>query len=34
MRRSSLASSGVADIGKVFMLLGDKGDGKAARGPG
>ena len=32
--RSSLASSGVTDTGKVLMLLGDEGDGEAARGPG
>ena len=32
-RRSSLASGGVADTGKVSMLLGDAGDGEAARGP-
>ena len=31
--RSSLASSGVTDTGKVLMLLGDEGDGEAARGP-
>ena len=30
--RSSLASSGVTDTGKVLMLLGDEGDGEAARG--
>ena len=34
MGRSSLASGGVADTGKVLMLLGDEGDGEAARGPG
>ena len=32
--RSSLASSGVTDTGKVLMLLGDEGDGEAALGPG
>ena len=32
--RSSLTSSGVTDTGKVLMLLGDEGDGEAARGPG
>ena len=32
--RSSLASGGVADTGKVSRLLGDEGDGEAARGPG
>ena len=32
--RSSLASGGITDTGKVFMLLGDEGDGEAARGPG
>ena len=32
--RSSLASGGFADTGKVSMLLGDEGDGEAARGPG
>ena len=26
--------SGVTDTGKVLMLLGDEGDGEAARGPG
>ena len=31
--RSSLASGGVTDTGKIPMLLGDKGDGEAARGP-
>ena len=30
---SSLASSGIIDTGKVLMLLGDEGDGEAARGP-
>ena len=33
-RRSSLASGGFADTRKFFMLLGDEGDGEAARGPG
>ena len=33
-RRSSLASTGLADSGKVFVLLGDEGDGEAASGPG
>ena len=33
-RRSSLASCGVADTGKVSMLLGDERDGEAACGPG
>ena len=33
-RRSSLASGGVVDTGKVFRLLGDEGDGEAACGPG
>ena len=32
--RSSLASGGFADTGKLSMLLGDEVDGKAARGPG
>ena len=32
--RSSLTSGGVTDTGKILMLLGDEGDGKAARGPG
>ena len=32
--RSSLASGGITDTGRVFMLLGDEGDGEAARGPG
>ena len=31
---SSLASVGVTDTGKVLMLLGDEGDGEAARGTG
>ena len=31
--RSSLASSGVTDTGKLLMLLGDEGDGEAARVP-
>ena len=34
MRHNSLASGGVADTGKVFMLLGDEADGEAACGPG
>ena len=33
-RRSSFASGGVTDTGKLLMLLGDKGNGEAARGPG
>ena len=33
-RRSSLASAGVTDTGKVLMLLGDEGHGEATRGPG
>ena len=33
-RRSSLASGGFADTRKVLMLVGDEGDGEAARGPG
>ena len=33
-RRSSFASGIVTDIGKIFMLLGDEGDGEASRGPG
>ena len=33
-RRSSFASGGVIDTGKALMLLGDEGDGEAARGPG
>ena len=32
--RSSLTSGGVADTGKILMLLGKEGDGKAARRPG
>ena len=32
--RSSFASGGVTDTGKVLMLLGDEDDGEAARGPG
>ena len=32
--RSSLTSGGVTDTGKIPMLLGDEGDGEAARGPG
>ena len=31
--RSSLTSGGVTDAGKIYMLLGDEGDGEAARGP-
>ena len=31
--RSSLASGGVTDTGKIPMLLSDTGDGEAARGP-
>ena len=31
--RSSLTSGGVTDTGKIPMLLGDEGDGEAARGP-
>ena len=31
--RSSLTSGGVTDNGKKPMLLGDEGDGEAARGP-
>ena len=31
--RSSLTSGGVADTGKVLMLLGNEGDREAARGP-
>ena len=30
--RSSLNSGGVTDTGKIPMLLGDEGDGEAARG--
>ena len=33
-RRSSFGSGGFPDTGKVLMLLGDEGDGEAARGPG
>ena len=33
-RRSSLASGGFACTRKVFVLLGDEGDGEAAFGPG
>ena len=33
-RRSIFASGGVTNAGKVLMLLGDEGDGEAARGPG
>ena len=32
-RRSSLTSGGVTGTGKIPMLLGDEGDGEAARGP-
>ena len=32
--RSSLASGGVTDTGKVLILVGDEGDGEAAHGPG
>ena len=31
--RSSFTSGGVTDTGKIPMLLGDEGDGEAARGP-
>ena len=31
--RSSLTSGGVTDTGKILMLLGNEGDGEAARGP-
>ena len=31
--RSGLTSGGVTDTGKIPMLLGDEGDGEAARGP-
>ena len=31
--RSCLTSGGVADTGKKLMLLGNEGDGEAARGP-
>ena len=31
--RSGLTSGGVTDTGKIPMLLGNEGDGKAARGP-
>ena len=31
--RSSLTPGGIADTGKVLMLLGDEGDREAARGP-
>ena len=33
-RRSSFASVGFTDTGKVLMLLSNEGDGEAARGPG
>ena len=32
--RVSLASGSVRDSGEGLMLLGDEGDGEAARGPG
>ena len=31
--RSGLTSGGVTDTGKIPMLLGNEGDGEAARGP-
>ena len=31
--RSGLTSGGVTDTGKISMLLGNEGDGEAARGP-
>ena len=31
--RSSLTSGDVADTGKILVLLGNEGDGEAARGP-
>ena len=31
--RSGLTSGGVTNNGKIPMLLGDEGDGEAARGP-
>ena len=31
--RSSLTSGGVTDTGKIPLLLGDEGDGEAAREP-
>ena len=31
--RSSLASGGVTDTGKIPIILSDTGDGEAARGP-
>ena len=31
--RSSLTSGGITDTGKIPMLLGNEGDGEAARGP-
>ena len=34
IRRSSFASDGVTDTGNLLMLLGNEGDGEAARGPG
>ena len=30
---NSFATGGFADIREVLMLLGDEGDGEAARGP-
>ena len=33
-RRSSFASGGITDTGKVLMVLGDEGDGEATRAPG
>ena len=32
--RSGLTSGGVTDTVKISMLLGNEGDGEAARGPG
>ena len=32
--RSGLTSGGLTDTGKIYMLLGNEGDGEAARGPG
>ena len=31
--RSGLTSGGVTVTGKIYMLLGNEGDGEAARGP-
>ena len=31
--RGSLTSGGVADTGKILVLLGNEGDGEATRGP-